>query len=108
MSAADDVKKAWTVPGRSPGYHREQQRLLRDRWPVLAQAIEKLVRETPSRVSMVEEPISRKERISDILLIEHHRSNIKGCSCGWGMDGTKLGQSHADHVADVILKELGL
>lgn len=151
MSAADDVKKAWTDKGTHPEYHRMSQRQLHQQWPVLARAIEKLVREPVSTEAITDEPKrggngpqprlvngrpvidahltagrmyladngsgwwkveamppSRKERISDILLVEHHRGNIKGCACGWGNDGTKLGQSHSEHVADVILKELGL
>lgn len=32
------------------------------------------------------------------VLITHGRTRIEGCHCGWGMDGSKLGQSHALHV----------
>lgn len=31
-------------------------------------------------------------------LIAHTRTRIEGCRCGWGMDASELGQSHALHV----------
>ncbi len=96
MSAADDVKKAWTRPGVSPAYHRQEQAHLRRRWPVLAQAIEKLVRETPSSIGITEED-TREHVIADLLL-EHRRVTIGPCACGW----FELGKSHADHVAKKI------
>ncbi len=97
MGAADDVKKAWTRPGANPAYHRQEQRRLRDRWPVLAQAIEKLVRETPSRQSITDEPDMREHIIEDVLL-EHRRKTIGPCACGW----FEPGRSHAAHVAQRI------
>lgn len=98
MSAADDVKKAWTDAGRVPRYHFEQQRILHRNWPVLAEAIEKLVRETPSRVAITDEPTTKHE-IADLLL-EHRRNSIGPCACGW----FKPGYSHAEHVAEEIMK----
>lgn len=32
------------------------------------------------------------------VLLAHTRTRIEGCRCGWGMDASKLGQSHALHV----------
>ncbi len=32
------------------------------------------------------------------ILVQHQRKSIEGCICGWGLDGSKLGQSHAAHV----------
>lgn len=34
------------------------------------------------------------------VLIEHHRSSIEGCRCGWA----DLGRSHAAHVAAVLAR----
>jgi DnaJ-class molecular chaperone len=36
------------------------------------------------------------------LLIEHTRSRIEDCHCGWGVNTGALGQSHALHVAQAL------
>lgn len=41
-SAAEQVAKAWNVPGEQPGYHFAQIGRLHDEWPVLAAAITRL------------------------------------------------------------------
>lgn len=41
-----DVLRAWTVEGRHPPTHREAQRRLRDEWPALANALDRLARES--------------------------------------------------------------
>jgi hypothetical protein len=38
------------------------------------------------------------------ILIAHQRRDIGSCLCGWD----KLGHSHAEHVADEILSQLGV
>lgn len=42
----NDVLRAWTVPGRSLSYHQKMQRKLRREWPVLAQALDRLAKES--------------------------------------------------------------
>src|SRR5690554_673285 len=37
------------------------------------------------------------------ILIEHTRTRIEDCHCGWGVNTGALGQSHALHVADHLL-----
>lgn len=37
-----EVKDAWNVPGRAPGYHSMMQAKLRQDWPVLAAALDRL------------------------------------------------------------------
>ena len=46
LRAADEVVKAWTVEGAVPEYHRGQMWALRHKWPVLANAIDALVKES--------------------------------------------------------------
>jgi hypothetical protein len=36
------------------------------------------------------------------LLIEHTRTRIEDCHCGWGVNTGALGQSHALHVAHAL------
>lgn len=38
----EEVKDAWNVPGRAPGYHQKMQNKLRKEWPVLAAALDRL------------------------------------------------------------------
>jgi hypothetical protein len=38
------------------------------------------------------------------VLINHQRSNISGCLCGWGV----LGASHAEHIADMYEAGMGM
>lgn len=42
VTAARQVYEAWTVPGPSPAYHRQQKDRLRREWPRLYQALEAL------------------------------------------------------------------
>ncbi len=43
VAAARMIYEAWTVPGPSPAYHRQQKDRLRREWPRLYQALEALV-----------------------------------------------------------------
>ena len=43
------------------------------------------------------DPTAAEIEAAQVLII-HGRTRIEGCDCGWGMDGSKLGQSHALHV----------
>jgi hypothetical protein len=36
------------------------------------------------------------------VLIEHTRTRIEDCHCGWGVNTGALGQSHAVHVAQAL------
>jgi hypothetical protein len=36
------------------------------------------------------------------LLIEHTRTRIEDCHCGWGVNTGALGQSHTVHVAQAL------
>jgi len=38
----NEIRRAWREPGRYPRWHRMWQRRLRDEWPVLAAALDKL------------------------------------------------------------------
>lgn len=46
LRAADDVVKAWTVPGPVPEFHSGQMWALRQRWPSLTNALDALVKES--------------------------------------------------------------
>ena len=37
------------------------------------------------------------------VLVDHQRMDIGHCLCGWGADAGNIGQSHACHVADLLL-----
>jgi hypothetical protein len=41
------------------------------------------------------------ERAAQVL-IEHTRTRIEDCHCGWGVNTGALGQSHALHVAHAL------
>ena len=36
------IRRAWTVPGRVPGYHEAWKQRLRKEWPLLAAALDEL------------------------------------------------------------------
>lgn len=43
----DLIKKlisAWTVPGKNPAYHEQQKAHLKEKWPMLYQAIEAILK----------------------------------------------------------------
>jgi hypothetical protein len=46
-----------------------------------------------------------REKIADTL-IQHTRTRIEDCHCGWGVNTGALGQSHAAHVTDAVLRVL--
>lgn len=115
MSAADDVKKAWNDPGREPSYHRAQQARLRREWPVLQSAIVKLVRETPSRESITDEPrgaqIGPEPRIvRGQPVIQVHPSAgqvyLAGDGTGWwGMNVMPSEDDMREHIIEDVLLE---
>jgi hypothetical protein len=37
-----------------------------------------------------------------LVLIEHTRTRIEDCHCGWGVETGAIGQSHALHVAGAL------
>lgn len=41
----EEVIRAWVIRGSHPGYHEFQKNLLRENWPILYNAIERLVSE---------------------------------------------------------------
>ena len=45
LPAEEAAVRAWTVAGRSPELHRKQQQEVRDRMPLLARALDRLVNE---------------------------------------------------------------
>ena len=51
MNAVDRVIHAWTDPGERPIYHRAWQSRLRRDWPVLARALDGLVKAEQSSVA---------------------------------------------------------
>ena len=48
-TACANVLRAWTVEGIAPGYHRAWQDKLRQEWPVLARALDRLARDAARR-----------------------------------------------------------
>lgn len=49
LTAGQKVIEAWRVPGSHPEYHRRMQRQLRREWPVLAAAIDELIKADAAR-----------------------------------------------------------
>jgi hypothetical protein len=53
----------------------------------------------PSQALDLAEVAVDTERRVELVLVNHQRRDIKGCSCGrWGSDHGHLGQSHAGHL----------
>lgn len=74
------VIAAWTAPGISPETHREAQRSVHWRWPVLAEAIENLVAASTQNMP----PSFTSSTLSDetTLLGTHTRSDDFGAREG--------------------------
>jgi hypothetical protein len=45
------------------------------------------------------QPYDREQLVA--TLVYHQRKSSEACACGWGEGGSKLGYSHAEHIADV-------
>ncbi|MQB01462.1 MAG: hypothetical protein GEU78_14415 [Actinobacteria bacterium] len=50
LPAAEAAVRAWTMPGRFPGWHSRMQRRVRRGMPVLGRALDRLAAETDAAV----------------------------------------------------------
>lgn len=47
--------------------------------------------------------ITDPEARAQLILVEHQRRDIKGCTCGqWGSDHGHMGRSHTGHVIEQL------